>query len=724
MNPKQTFFEQLGSLKNLPTLPHILLKLYEVCSREDVDLEEVAAIVGQDPSLSTKILNLVNSAYFGLPQEVQEIGQAVALVGTRGIKNLAICACVYEAFPKPGKDQRFNLKNFWWHSLRCAYLSKKIAVEMEFSHPDDAFIAGLLHDVGKVVLWVYFDSRYEEVLEKYSDDKERLLAEETRLGAPHGKVSAWLLNRWKFQTVVSDSVRYHHESTTRISQALPLAQIMYVANILCQDFDADIGDGIFLAQDLLGLSSKECHTLMEASFQQAKEVAASIGMDIDTDVTAPLSVDASDQQQQAALVQDVQNMSLLMGTLEGFLTAKDQSGILSVISEGLKILLDIDRCICFLVDVEKGVLFGYIRDKEGRFVKKHSFAVSLTMNKSLLVRSLLERKQLNSFTAAAQSPLTILDEQIIRLTGGAGIYCLPLNTNGDSVGVLVLAIQESDLPHLEHNEKLLKIFIHKGALALHLDYLKGSQLQDIQTKRADASSDLAKRVVHEVNNPLSIIKNYLKILELKLNGNGVATDEIRIINEEITRVSSLLKKLTDFSTDKVPPREIVDINALLTDIVKITKESLRRESDVKLTTNLKPHLPPVSAEKAGLKQVFINLIKNANEAMEEGGNLFIRTRYFPPPIGSRHKNGKRNAHGHVEIQIIDDGPGIPEEIKEKLFDPYVGSKEGEHAGLGLSIVYNIIKSFNGHIACKSIPGKGTAFRIELPIHTASSARKT
>ena len=101
MNAQKPFFDQLSTLKNLPTLPHILLKLFESCSQDSVDLDEIAAIVGKDPSLSAKILKLVNSAYFGLPQKVQEINQAVVLVGTSGIRNMAICACVYEAFPKP-----------------------------------------------------------------------------------------------------------------------------------------------------------------------------------------------------------------------------------------------------------------------------------------------------------------------------------------------------------------------------------------------------------------------------------------------------------------------------------------------------------------------------------------------------------------------------------------------------------------------------------------------
>ena len=718
MKAQKPFFKKISTLKNLPTLPHILLKLFESCSQDSVDLDEIAAIVSKDPALSAKILKLVNSAYFGLPRKVHEINQAVVLVGTSGIKNMAICACVYEAFPKPKKNGNFDLKAFWWHSLRCAFLSKSIAAEMNFGQPDEAFVSGLLHDIGKVVLWVNFHAAYEALLENCRNDGQPLLEGEARLGATHCEVAAWLLNRWNFQPMISDAVRYHHESPVRIAQALPMTQIVYIANSLCQDAEARMNQGIVLAHTILGMSADQCYALIEKSGQEAKDVADALGIDINVDEPDQKTIDEKDQQIQDALARNVQNVSLLMGSLEGFLTATDGNGILSVISNGLKILLDINRFLYFRFDAKKNVLCGYFQDKEGRYIKNHGLTVSMELDQCLLVKALLDQKALDSFETTEQHPLAILDEQIIRLLDGQGIYCLPLIAHGDAVGVLVLPINKRDLPFLMENQSLLNIFIHKGALGLRLDHLKQRKLQNIQKKRVDASSELARRVVHEVNNPLSIIKNYLKILEIKLSGKDIILDETRIINEEISRVAHLLRKLTDFSTQKTPMQEMTDINALLMDIIKLTKDSLLRHAYVKLHTDLDKDLPPIIADKAGLKQVFINLIKNAAEAMESGGNLFIQTRHLPPPIGGKHLHGKKTFDGYVEIQFVDDGPGIPEDMQEKLFDPYVSSKDGGHSGLGLSISYNIIKSLHGQIICQRSPDEGTVFKIELPIQGA------
>jgi signal transduction histidine kinase len=117
----------------------------------------------------------------------------------------------------------------------------------------------------------------------------------------------------------------------------------------------------------------------------------------------------------------------------------------------------------------------------------------------------------------------------------------------------------------------------------------------------------------------------------------------------------------------------------------------------------------VAAERNGLKQVLINLVKNAAEAMAQGGNLFVATRRLGPV---------KNAHGpcgEAEITIRDDGPGLPAEVQARIFEPFNSAKGGGHAGLGLSIVHSIVKSLDGRITCESREGRGTRFAVRLPL---------
>jgi len=137
--------------------------------------------------------------------------------------------------------------------------------------------------------------------------------------------------------------------------------------------------------------------------------------------------------------------------------------------------------------------------------------------------------------------------------------------------------------------------------------------------------------------------------------------------------------------------------------------------NVKLHFDLDPKLPAIFADRNSIKQVLINLIKNSFEAMSKGGNLYIRTRHISSRIKGLFTDSSLDYPGYVEVVIRDDGPGIPGEIKTRLFEPYASTKTGNHSGLGLSIVHNIIETLNGTISCDSEPGKGTTFKIALPV---------
>ena len=373
------------------------------------------------------------------------------------------------------------------------------------------------------------------------------------------------------------------------------------------------------------------------------------------------------------------------------------------------------RKIGFLNNPEKEVLIGITVSENQKFLKNEDLVVSLNTKNSLLTTSLLHQKPMNSFSLPADHKLAISDEQIIRFIGKEGILCFPMVVYGEPVGVIVMGADEVEFSHLVKNFNLLTMFINQAALPLHVDQIRRNHLKTIQSERLNASSAIARKVLHEVNNPLSIIKNFLKILDIKLSELNIAQDEIRIINEEIDRVALILSELTSFSEVKIHNNELVDINRLLSDMIKITKESLLKDARIRLHLDIEPSVPPVMANKNGLKQVFVNLIKNAVEAMTEGGNLNIQTRYIPNPISKNQAHHYKEQKKYIEIVISDDGVGVSDAVKAYLFQPFVSSKGSGHSGIGLSIVHNIIKSLNGTIECNDNKPKGTTFIIKLPV---------
>ncbi len=708
MEMEQSVINRINTLKDLPSLPHILVKLVAACNDENESLGEIVGILTNDPSLCSKVLKLVNSAYYSLGRRIDSIDQAVAYLGTRTIKNIAICSTVYQAFNKESESGAFNLKTFWWHSLKCALLSRIFAREAGGASPEEAFFAGLLHDIGKLVLWVNFDKKRAEKEGKTAHRSQLIEAAENQLGATHSQIGAWLLDRWKFHSLIVDSALYHHEPMERIIHALPLTKVVYLADKLAGVSGDRYAEGIRTANLLYGFSREQVFAYLARSEEEIGEVARSFGIEIEAPEPTDFDPSEKDRAAQEGVIRTTRDLSLLLGTLRSLASACHEDEIFKCLQEGLQILFDLQPVCFFRYDAEKDSLIGRKIDSDRRPPGVEDLIIPLSTKNSLLVACLSRAEVLDSFNEDSTA-LVLADNQMIRYLGSEGMLCLPLSAGGRNIGVIAAGLDQIGFSDIGDRLGLLEMFADEAALALRAEQLRQEQLKRIQAERAEASFALARKIVHEVNNPLGIMKNYLKLLAIKLKNQNIAQDEIGILNEEINRVSALLGGLTAFSESNSHQAAPVDLNVLIGDLLKLTQESLMAPKKVLVHTDLDPELPALKSDGDRLKQILINLVKNAVEAMEAGGNLFLTTRYrntFSEAEGSG---------GYVEVSVCDDGPGISDEMQRRLFEPFESSKGGGHAGLGLSIVLNLLKNLNGSIVCESEAGKGTCFKIELPI---------
>ena len=470
-----------------------------------------------------------------------------------------------------------------------------------------------------------------------------------------------------------------------------------------------------ITEDIFGLVGSELEEITFQAQEEVREIAKSLDIEIEPLDISDKAVSDKHHKKQEDLIREVKDISLLQGTLRNLIEAYDEDSILTVVKQGLQVLFDTKHVLFFLYDSERDILAGrgITSNKQNDLINEA--IVPFQKRKSLLVKSLRQGTPLDSFRDSTKANLAIIDEQIIRLIGKEGILCLPMIAHKQYIGVIVVGMDEARVSLTYKRIKLLTMFTKQAALALHANYLRQNQAKLIQSQRLKASSAIAQKVVHEVKTPLSICKNYLKILERKLPQENLVQEELGIIKEEIDRVAFLLRKLSDFSEPKVKPIDTIDINALLSDIIRVTQKSLLLKSNINVHLELDPSLPPVVTEKNRLKQVFINLIQNASEAMPHGGNLYISTRYDSKYLEAKLEQGKRSNLGDVEIIIRDDGPGIPDCLKSQLFEPFITSKGEAHAGLGLSIVYNLVKELKGTITCRSDTKNGTSFRIVFPL---------
>ena len=678
-------------------------------------MSDIAKAVEKDPSLSSKILRLINSSYYGLPQKMDSIHKCVTYLGINAIRNIAIGASICQALYPIEGNALFNLKVFWWHSLRCAVLSRLISKEIRYNNPEEAFLAGLLHDIGRLVLWVNYPKEYAGLLKEHGDRPDLLLAGEIRLGITHCEIGAWLLDRWNLQSFMVDAVLYHHQPTDKISNALPLVQIISVANALARTNIPDHEDVLGIAEKLCGISPLQIDEILSRADEEVDEVARLLGVEIEAPSDREDHASINDEEKQAALVREVRDVSLLLGTFQNLLDANDEKAVLSVIHQGLGILLDVKDIYIFIYDADKDCLVGKAVSENQKSSVIADLIIPVRTGQSLLASALSQAKPIILSLDTPDHDPAIIDLQLIRFVGKNGIMAVPMLAHGQYVGVIALGVDHYESSQLSEHGNLLNMFARQAALSIHADQIRRSSLTRVRTERAGVSSEMARKVVHEVSNPLTIIKNYLRILGMKLSKQNIAQDEISIINKEIDRIAHILTALTSFSKTAPLKAAPVDVNAVLSDLIKITRESLKKHSGIEVHMDLNPSLPDIISDENSIKQVFVNLIKNAAEAMGGGGNLYIKTRHISGRIEGDSTPGNGADPGYVEVTISDDGPGIPDEIRSRLFDPFVSSKGGGHSGLGLSIVHNIVRSMNGTITCESEEGKGAAFIISVPI---------
>jgi len=707
--------DRVASSKDLPTLPGLLIKLIEICNLEDTSFRDVAEIIEKDPSLCSKVLKLVNSAYTGLYRKVESIESGIVVVGMDAIKNIAVSTGVYQAFKRIDGNGTFNLKAFWWHSLMCAVTARLIANRVRYGSPEDAFLSGLVHDLGKLAIWANCPQEYSSVLETAGGDPELLLSEEEGLGGTHAVVGSWLLQQWKLPTFMADAVLYHHELPKRILHSLPLVRIIFLANLISTP-TVGLDKKCKVAKELFGFSSSDVEALFYKAEKEVIEVADSLEIEIEADKGLTDRDSKKDLDQAKAMARRIRDISLLYGTARNFLEAHSETEILRVARHGLQILFDVHDLFLFIYDGTTNLLVG-ADGREGREHLKFDLVVPFEEQASLPAKCLATRRSMNSFSPENEKAATIADEQLIRATGKEGILCLPMTAHNRPVGIIVLGVNKSDFRHLSERTDLLNMFACQAAAAVYAFQLREAQSHLVQTERLDAATTVAQKVIHEANNPLGIIKNYLQILRMKLDEDHPAHEDLKIIRDEIDRVVQIIGRLSDFSAIRRAHKDQVDLNSLLADLARLTGESLKQLRNINLELDLDPSLPAMQSDKAALKQVFINLMKNAVEAVSPGGNIIIKTRCLPSRSEVIEDKSRDSYPSYAEVTFTDNGPGVPDELRARIFEPYVTTKSKEHGGLGLSIVHNLVSELKGTIRFESDKETGTTFKIVLPIHS-------
>jgi signal transduction histidine kinase/ActR/RegA family two-component response regulator len=278
--------------------------------------------------------------------------------------------------------------------------------------------------------------------------------------------------------------------------------------------------------------------------------------------------------------------------------------------------------------------------------------------------------------------------------------------------VQISALTAAALNRLDLNAKL-KERAERLASAMHK--IKQINLKLMQTERLASVGQLAAGAAHEINNPLAIIYARAQLLEMRENDEGKKKN-FRQMMEQIERITSILNNLMDFAKPSAPVMEKIDLNEVLERALSFVLSGLEKRR-IKVSTSLDKDLPRIDGDPRRLEQVFLNLLINAEHALEDKGE----------EAKIKVVTAVDTARSVVTAAVSDNGVGIPKDNLRKIFDPFFTTKEeGKGTGLGLSTSYGIVSSHYGDIKVRSIMGKGTTMMVELPMdraHAKENAEK-
>ncbi|MBI2458639.1 MAG: HAMP domain-containing protein [candidate division NC10 bacterium] len=320
-------------------------------------------------------------------------------------------------------------------------------------------------------------------------------------------------------------------------------------------------------------------------------------------------------------------------------------------------------------------------------------------------------------------PVRELVEGTRRVAHGDLTHRIPVRTV-DEVGVLAASFNRM-------TEALGKAQAELDALVATLEQrveertgeLREAQAQLIQTEKLASLGKLSASIAHEINNPLSGILTYAKLLSRKFRmgppdaeGVQAALQQLALVERETQRCCSIVRNLLDFARQREPSFQAVDMGAVVTEALSLLENRLAIQN-VEVARDLAP-VPTVRADFGQLRQAFVNILMNACEAMPKGGTLRVVAREVSlpgyggrGPLSSTGKSGPPTRF--AEIAISDTGSGIPPEHLSKIFDPFFTTKE-KGTGLGLSVVYGIVEKHGGKITVDSRVGQGTTVTVCLP----------
>ena len=235
--------KKLDAIDNLPSLPSVVLEVNRILQDPDISVAKISQTIKKDQSMVPRILKLVNSAFFGLKSKISSLDRAIIILGYHTVRNALVAVAIIDAFDNDKALQGFDIKDFWIHSISVAVTSKYLATRVGCPSVDVAFTGGLLHDIGRIILYQFFPDLFRQVWNALKEqDISFYEAEQKEIHITHAQIGAHLARKWQLPDDLVDVICYHHE--VKKSQLNGnVVMIVHLADLIVHGFMTDLKSG-------------------------------------------------------------------------------------------------------------------------------------------------------------------------------------------------------------------------------------------------------------------------------------------------------------------------------------------------------------------------------------------------------------------------------------------------------------------------------------------------
>lgn len=739
----------LRQIDSLPTLPVIATRLLALTASDEAETREVIELVSADPSLTAKVLSLCGSADKGLHQDTLTIDRAVLLLGFSAIRNAVLSVKVFEMFGQGGepgprtaggerasKDDAFDRAAFWSHSLAVAVLAEQIAAGHGHDKrldPSEAFVCGLLHDIGKLALHHVLPRSFARVVELADLNHGNIAEFERRIvGLDHHTAGKRLAEQWRLPHRLQDVIWLHGSSPQTMPQLehrhlislVSLADLIarrqhvgYSGNHVLKQSVEELAGNLDLNLEVVEQATERLYEHLEARYQ---------------------ALGFKDVPSQAMFIASIQRANETLGRLNQTLdrrgrTAAGQGRILEAVSgfcasaspaQSVQDVLD-------AVVVSARGLWGngfYVMlypnmDAQGG---EPSWLISQYGQDARPIHSQYiqapphapDLRQLNASESTGVNLMGLLPWIADYLLGAEDLRQVKLLPLACGWGTAAVLLHDRDAPGLVGQTGALTqtwgaaiaaAAQHEGARRL------GEQLAEANSALAEAQDrllhqesmarlgEMAAGAAHEMNNPLAVISGRSQLLTMTLKPGSDDQKAAQSIFREAHRLSDLISCLHMFADPPQPQRKLMDLASLLNDTIrKINASQRRREGGPEICLKLKDQPPPVAVDGRKLQRALTELLLNAVQANPKTGVQVV---------AQLEPGGQA-----VVVQVSDDGDGMDSHTLDHAMDPFFSAKPaGRRVGMGLPRAQQLIQSHGGNLQLHSNKGEGTVATFSLPL---------